>query len=60
MLILFQNVAPGDYATATIKLTPPWSGRHTILAKFTSKEMNDVDGFLAFLVQPKKETNGNA
>lgn len=51
---------PGDFATATIKLTPPYSGRHTIAAKFVSKEMNDVDGFLAFMVQPKSETNGNS
>ncbi|XP_077297889.1 annulin-like [Arctopsyche grandis] len=57
---LKENVPPGGFATTTIKLVPPYSGRHTIAAKFVSKEMNDVDGFLAFIVQPKSSTNGNS
>lgn len=43
-------------------VTPPWSGRHTIVAKFTSKQLDDVDGFLAFEAKPRPEdilVNGN-
>ncbi|XP_075992470.1 annulin-like isoform X2 [Anticarsia gemmatalis] len=55
---LDQNVAPGDFATAQFKLTPPWAGRHQISAKFKSEEIHDVDGFLSFLVAMPHETNG--
>ncbi|XP_041969290.1 annulin-like isoform X2 [Aricia agestis] len=54
---LKENVAPGAIATAEFKLTPPWGGRHQISAKFTSKEIHDVDGFLSFIVT-SAETNG--
>lgn len=54
---LDDDVAPGAYATASFKLTPPWAGRHQITAKFNSKEMHDVDGFLSFNVT-LPETNG--
>ncbi|XP_045490802.1 annulin isoform X1 [Colias croceus] len=47
---LSENVPPGEFATAQFKLTPPWAGRHQISAKFTCKEMRDVDGFLSFNV----------
>ncbi|XP_069698766.1 annulin-like isoform X2 [Periplaneta americana] len=58
-----QNVAPGSEATAAFKMTPKFSGRSTIAAKFVSKELEDVDGFLNFMVEPKKEAangTGNA
>lgn len=42
-------------AEGKFKVTPPWAGRHTIVAKFDSKELDDVDGFLAFEAQPKPE-----
>ncbi|XP_050670061.1 annulin isoform X2 [Leptidea sinapis] len=54
---LDNNVQPGEFATAEFKLTPPWAGKHQISAKFTSKEMHDVDGFLSFLVA-MPESNG--
>jgi transglutaminase 1 len=44
-------------------MTPKFSGRSTIAAKFVSKELEDVDGFLNFMVEPKKEVvngTGNA
>ncbi|XP_052759591.1 annulin isoform X1 [Galleria mellonella] len=55
---LDENVAPGAVATVQFKLTPPWAGRHQISAKFDSKELHDVDGFLSFLVSMPSETNG--
>lgn len=54
---MLQNVAPGAIAEAQFKLTPPWAGRFQISAKFTSKEMHDVDGFHTFMVKAL-ETNG--
>lgn len=56
-IALDENVAPGTFATANFKLTPPWAGRHQISAKFTSKEIRDIDGFLSFIVS-MPETNG--
>ncbi|OWR44550.1 putative annulin [Danaus plexippus plexippus] len=49
---LSENVPPGEFATAQFQLTPPWAGRHQISAKFSSKEMHDVDGFLSIMVAP--------
>lgn len=57
-IFLFQNIAPGALATAEFRLTPPWAGRHQISAKFNSKELKDVDGFLSFKVEVPPETNG--
>ncbi|XP_055683515.1 annulin isoform X2 [Lutzomyia longipalpis] len=42
-------------AAATFKYTPPYAGRGALAAKFTSKELDDVDGFLAFETQPRPE-----
>lgn len=54
------TVESGLKANAGFKFTPPKSGRNTIVAKFTSKELDDVDGFLNFMVEPsKEETNGS-
>lgn len=57
------EVPIGGTAAATFKFTPPYSGRGTFAAKFTSKELDDVDGFLAFEMQPRPEDvlteNGN-
>lgn len=56
-LYLFQHseVAVGETITNTFSLTPEFAGRATIAAKFTSKELDDVDGFLAFEAQPRPE-----
>lgn len=45
-----QNIEPGQTHIETFNLTPPYSGRSTIVAKFSSKELDDVDGFLAYVV----------
>ncbi|XP_049869719.1 annulin isoform X2 [Pectinophora gossypiella] len=55
---LSENVPPGELATASFKLTPPWAGRHQITAKFSSKELRDVDGFLSFMVATPPDFNG--
>ncbi|RVE54165.1 hypothetical protein evm_001288 [Chilo suppressalis] len=55
---LKEPVAPGATATAQFQLTPPWAGRHQISAKFNSKELHDVDGFLSFKVAMPPELNG--
>lgn len=52
----------GGTAASTFKLIPPYAGRAAIVAKFQCKELDDVDGFLAFEVQPRPEDvlmNGN-
>lgn len=56
------TVESGSKANSGFKFTPPTSGRNTIVVKFKSKELDDVDGFLNFMVAPSKEeneTNGN-
>ncbi|CAG9826107.1 unnamed protein product [Diabrotica balteata] len=52
-----ESVPPGSRAKAEFKFTPPRIGRHTIGAKFVCKQMDDVDGFLSIMVEPKKDDN---
>ncbi|XP_026726770.1 annulin-like [Trichoplusia ni] len=52
-----ENISPGDSVTVTNKLIPPWAGRHQISAKFTSKEIHDVHGFLSFSIAPPTDNN---
>lgn len=40
------RVAPGQEARAVVKMTAAKAGQRTIAAKFYSKELNDVDGYL--------------
>lgn len=42
-------------ASATFKFVPPYAGRSTFAARFSSKELDDVDGFLSFEVAPRPE-----
>lgn len=39
--------------------TPRTSGRMTIVAKFVSKELDDVDGFVNLMVTDNKESSNN-
>lgn len=43
--------------TAEIRFVykPPYAGRATFAAKFSSKELDDVDGFKAFVIAPRDE-----
>lgn len=56
-LKLPSSVQPGDNATCTFSMTPKLDGRSTIAVKFHSKELDDVDGFLNFMVKPAKYSN---
>lgn len=49
------EVPVGETAEVSFEFVPPYSGRGTFAAKFTSKELDDVDGFLAFEMQPRPE-----
>jgi len=63
LYFLNRSIPSGGEATVSFKLTPKFSGRSTIAAKFVSKELDDVDGFLALMIEPKKEVvngTGNA
>lgn len=54
-----KTVPSGETAKGQFKFTPPRTGRHTIAAKFVSKEIDDVDGFLVIMVEPNREENGS-
>ncbi|XP_046385500.1 annulin-like isoform X2 [Ischnura elegans] len=55
-----QDIPPGGDAIASFNITPTFHGQKTIAAKFTSKELEDVDGFIVVKVAPPKaETNGS-
>ncbi|RZF45384.1 hypothetical protein LSTR_LSTR002827 [Laodelphax striatellus] len=56
---LTGNVGPNEELSAPFKMIPMFPGRATIVVKFTSKELDDVDGFLNFMVHDKpSELNG--
>lgn len=57
-LKLKKAVPPGENALATFTFVPQKVGRQSFGAKFTCKEMNDVDGFLVFVVEANREENG--
>ncbi|XP_037957829.1 annulin isoform X2 [Teleopsis dalmanni] len=42
-------------AASTFKYVPPYAGRGTLLAKFSSKELDDVDGYIHYEVAPRSE-----
>ncbi|CAG9854837.1 unnamed protein product [Phyllotreta striolata] len=54
-----DSVPPGGSAKAEFKFTPSRTGRFTIAAKFVCKQMDDVDGYLVIMVQPKKDSDNN-
>lgn len=41
-----NKVAPGKEALVVVKMTAAKAGQKTVSAKFYSKELNDVDGYL--------------
>lgn len=56
------EIPVGGTAASTFKFIPPYSGRGTLIAKFNSKELDDVDGYLHFEIEPRPEDiimNGN-
>lgn len=56
---LKDSVPQGGFAKASFKFTPPMTGRFTLTAKFDSKELEDVDGFVRFVVIPNQASNDN-
>ncbi|XP_055638666.1 annulin-like isoform X2 [Toxorhynchites rutilus septentrionalis] len=55
LIFKHSEIAVSETVSKTFSLTPMFAGRATIVAKFTSKELDDVDGFLAFEAQPRPE-----
>lgn len=56
---LKETVEVGGVASCSFTMVPIVEGRSTIAAKFYSKELEDVDGFINFMVKPvKSPTNG--
>lgn len=50
-LKLSSEVEQFGEATCAFSMVPPRVGRETIAAKFYSKELDDVDGFINFMVK---------
>ncbi|KAK9306073.1 hypothetical protein QLX08_003130 [Tetragonisca angustula] len=58
-LKLSEPVEVDAYAECSFSMVPKHEGRATIAAKFYSKELEDVDGFINFMVKPTNAvTNG--
>ncbi|XP_046608601.1 annulin isoform X1 [Neodiprion virginianus] len=53
-LKLKDKVEVGEEASCMFSMTPRIEGRSTIAAKFHSDELEDVDGFINFMVNPAK------
>ncbi|XP_017755331.1 PREDICTED: annulin [Eufriesea mexicana] len=49
---LTDPVEVGAHAECSFSMEPKFQGRATIAAKFYSKELEDVDGFVNFMVKP--------
>jgi transglutaminase 1 len=48
-------VQPKTFAETRFAYKPPYVGSAKIIAKFTSKEMDDVDGYRVFEISPRPE-----
>uniref|UniRef100_A0A336LKB0 protein-glutamine gamma-glutamyltransferase n=1 Tax=Culicoides sonorensis TaxID=179676 RepID=A0A336LKB0_CULSO len=55
LILKMPEIPVKAMAEGKFDIIPPWSGRHTIFAKFDSKELDDVDGFLNFEAAPQPE-----
>lgn len=55
---IFKKMFKYSSDAGEFKFTPPRTGRYALAAKFVSKEMDDVDGFIMIMVEPRKEQNG--
>lgn len=56
---LSENVEPGEEAFCTFAMTPKLAGRATIAVKFYSKDLEDVDGFVNFMVKSADPSDDN-
>ncbi len=57
--INFRSVLSGEEARAEFVITPKSSGDRTITAKFSSRELNDVDGYKNIRVSSSFPTLSN-
>lgn len=55
--LAFENrsIEPGETAEGSFTLTPRHEGEKTLTAKFTSRELEDVDGFVTLHVNLSNE-----
>ncbi|XP_053985887.1 annulin isoform X1 [Hylaeus volcanicus] len=51
---LTETVDVDAFAECSFSMVPKFEGRATIAAKFYSKELEDVDGFVNFMVKPAR------
>lgn len=49
------DIQPKAFAETRFVYKPPYVGSAKLIAKFTSKEMDDVDGFRVFEIAPKPD-----
>ncbi|XP_067624559.1 annulin isoform X2 [Eurosta solidaginis] len=49
------EIPVGGTAASTFKYIPPYAGLGTILAKFICKELDDVDGYTHYEIEPRPE-----
>ncbi|XP_012159747.1 annulin isoform X1 [Ceratitis capitata] len=49
------EIPVGGTAASTFKYIPPYAGRGTLLAKFNCKELDDVDGYMHYEIEPRPE-----
>ena len=54
-----RTVGPFEPVRAVATIVPWSTGEHLLAAKFYSKQLNDVDGFLRILVKPRLENTGS-
>lgn len=54
---LTESVAVNGIAECSFSMEPRREGRATIAAKFYSKELEDVEGFINFMVEPAEINN---
>jgi hypothetical protein len=56
-----SDLASKATGTCSFSFTPHFAGKKTLSAKFTSEELDDVDGFLEFMVkEANPATNGTS
>lgn len=62
LILKVPDIQPKSHAETRFAYKPPYVGSAKLIAKFTSKEIDDVDGFRVFEVAPRPEdiltTNG--
>jgi transglutaminase 1 len=49
------DIPPKSFAETRFAYKPKYVGSAKLVAKFTSKEMDDVDGFRVFEIAPKPD-----